>query len=253
MMIVTPKMKIWAKAALIIWAVGCKVSAAEPCSVIDFEGQSYSVCAADAAADLRLFLKDPSGQTLGSFGAVNAGLEGEGRKLGFAMNAGMYHPDRSPVGLYIENGQETAGLVRRPGPGNFGLQPNGGFCILDHGFSVTETLAFDADRPKCRYASQSGPMLVINGALHPKFLDGSDSLYLRNGVGVSADGQTAYFAISDRPVNFASFARLFRDRLSTPNALFLDGSISRLYAPNLGRDDFGLPMGPIVGLVVPGP
>jgi uncharacterized protein YigE (DUF2233 family) len=70
-------------------------------------------------------------------------------------------------------------------------------------------------------------------------------------VGVSADGRTAYLAISDRPVTFHTFARLFRDGLATPEALYLDGSISRLFAPDLGRADFGRPMGPILGLVAP--
>jgi uncharacterized protein YigE (DUF2233 family) len=31
-------------------------------------------------------------------------------------------------------------------------------------------------------------MLVIGGKLHPKLLPDSDSLYVRNGVGVSEDG-----------------------------------------------------------------
>ena len=94
-------------------------------------------------------------------------------------------------------------------------------------------------------------MLVNDGALHPRFLVDSDSVYIRNGVGVSADGKTAYFAISDSRVTFHQFARLFRDVLNTPNALYLDGSISRLYAPELGRHDRGLPLGPIIGTVVP--
>jgi uncharacterized protein YigE (DUF2233 family) len=65
---------------------------------------------------------------------------------------------------------------------------------------------------------------------------------------VAADG-TAYFAISERPVTFHQFARLFRDRLKTPDALYLDGNVSRLYAPDLGRDDAGFAMGPMLGLV----
>ncbi|MCX8507754.1 MAG: phosphodiester glycosidase family protein, partial [Rhodobacteraceae bacterium] len=79
----------------------------------------------------------------------------------------------------------------------------------------------------------------------------SDSVNIRNGVGVSEDGKRAVFVISDEAVNFHAFARLFRDGLKLPNALFFDGTISRLYAPERGRDDFGFPMGPMVGLVVP--
>ncbi|MCB1390422.1 MAG: phosphodiester glycosidase family protein, partial [Rhodobacteraceae bacterium] len=95
------------------------------------------------------------------------------------------------------------------------------------------------------------PMLVIDGALHPRFLPDSDSLHVRNGVGVSADGHDAWFVISDEPVTFHRFARVFRDVLGVPDALYLDGSVSRLYAPELGRDDWGLPLGPVVGLVAP--
>jgi uncharacterized protein YigE (DUF2233 family) len=136
--------------------------------------------------------------------------------------------------------------------GNFGLRPNGVFCVAEGGdFRVVESRAFAADPPACRHATQSGPMLVIGGALQPRFLEGSDSTYVRNGVGVSPDGQRAWFAISDGAVNFHRFARFFRDGLGARDALYLDGSISRLYAPELGRDDFGLPMGPIVGLVAP--
>lgn len=221
------------------------------CRDMEYEGASYSVCEAKAGEDVRLFLNGPDGRPLGTFRAVNTALaEGE-QMLAFAMNAGMYHEDRSPVGYLVENGQELAPLQRRPGPGNFGLQPNGVFCVRPDGFAVVETLAFDAARPDCRFASQSGPMLVLSGALHPKFLVDSDSYNIRNGVGVSRDGTQAFFVVSNDQVNFYTFARFFRDALQTPDALFFDGTISRLYAPEVGRDDFGLPMGPIVGLVVP--
>jgi uncharacterized protein YigE (DUF2233 family) len=217
------------------------------CADLTFDGVDYTVCDVQATDDLRLFSQGPDGN-LGSFGAVNDMLAETGTALTFAMNAGMYHPDRRPVGLYIENGVELAPLVTAEGPGNFGLLPNGVFCIGD-GFAVIESRTFAADPPACRYATQSGPMLVIDGALHPRFLPDSDSVNIRNGVGVSPDGQTAFFAISGDAVNFDHFARLFRDALKVPNALFLDGSVSRLYAPDLGRDDIGFPMGPIIGTV----
>lgn len=227
-----------------------QASSAAPCADRNVEGVSYTVCEVTSSEDLRLFHSGPDG-VLGSFSAVSDLLAGQGATLGFAMNAGMYHPDRAPVGLYIEDGREVSRIVTRDGPGNFGLLPNGVFCITDR-FAVIESRKFDANRPACRFATQSGPMLVIDGGLHPDFLPGSDSLNIRNGVGVSKDGMRAVFAISNQPVNFHAFARLFRDALGLPNALFLDGSVSRLYAPDLGRDDIGLPMGPIVGLVVPG-
>lgn len=219
------------------------------CRDMLFEAVFYTVCEVSAQEDLRLFHAGPDG-AFGSFVAVDDALAAQGLRLDFAMNAGMFHHDLAPVGLYIENGVQTAGLVTQAGPGNFGLLPNGVFCISD-GFRVIESLTYQAEAPACRYATQSGPMLVIAGALHPKFLADSDSVYLRNGVGVSADGERAVFAISNAAVNFHSFARLFRDGLGLPEALYLDGSISRLYAPALQRHDGGFPMGPIVGVVVP--
>ena len=177
-------------------------------------------------------------------------MAAEGKALGFAMNAGMYHRDLAPVGLYVEDGVEVSAIVTSDGPGNFGLLPNGVFCIGDS-FRVIESRTFKRDRPACRYATQSGPMLVIDGQLHPKLLPGSDSTYIRNGVGVSDDGTRAVFAISNEAVNFHSFARLFRDELGLFEALYFDGNISRLYAPALARHDGGFPMGPIVGTVVP--
>jgi len=220
------------------------------CRTEQIEGQGYVICAVDAGADLRLFLNDPeTGTLLGSFAGVDAHLGKAGERLAFAMNAGMYHGDRRPVGLYIEGGQEMAPLVTREGPGNFGLLPNGVFCLRDGRAEVIETLRYAQDRPDCRYASQSGPMLVIDGDLHPRFLVDSDSRYIRNGVGTSADGRV-WFVISDAPVNFHRFGRVFRDHLGAEQALYFDGKVSRLYAPGLGRNDLGFPLGPMVGLVV---
>lgn len=93
-------------------------------------------------------------------------------------------------------------------------------------------------------------MLVIDGDIHPRFLPESDSLKRRNGVGVTEDGDVI-FVLADSPVRFYDFATYFRDELKTPNALYLDGTISRLYAPELERNDPGVAMGPIVGVVAP--
>ena len=111
------------------------------------------------------------------------------------MNAGMYRPGLAPAGLLIVAGKEIAPIVTAAGPGNFGPLPNGVLCVGPKGYSVIESRAFAAHSPVCRYATQSGPMLVIAGKLHPKFIAASSSRHIRNGVGVSRDGKTAYVVI----------------------------------------------------------
>ncbi|WP_120634637.1 phosphodiester glycosidase family protein [Ruegeria sp. EL01] len=231
----------------VFWAAQ---ASAVTCEKLTHEGKRYTICEVDAASeDLRLFLKDSNDELLGHFSSVNEALEPTGKRLAFAMNAGMYHDDRSPVGHYVENGQELMRVIPNPGPGNFGLLPNGVFCIRDDRADVIETLEFIDDSPECRFASQSGPMLVIDGELHPRFLLDSTSRYVRNGVGTSEDGTRAVFAISEDYVTFHEFGSLFRDVLETPNALFFDGNISRLYDRAANRSDVGFSLGPIVGVV----
>lgn len=222
-------------------------AAAVTCEDVTFRGQSYTACTVDPATDnLRLFLRDAD-TIIGSFRAIEA--LPDVTALPFAMNAGMYHPDRAPVGLYIEDGVEVMRVIPNAGPGNFGLLPNGVFCITDTSAHVIETLAYIAAAPACRDATQSGPMLVINGALHPRFLPDSASRFLRNGVGTTATGDRAVFVISNEAVNFHEFAVFFRDYLQLPQALYFDGKVSRLHAPAIGRSDFGFQLGPMVGVV----
>ena len=130
------------------------------------------------------------------------------------------------------------------------MLPNGIFCWGDGKAAVIESRQFARMKPACRFATQSGPMLVIGGKLHHRFLRDSKSLNIRNGVGVTPDGKQAVFAISRAWVNFHAFARFFRDVLGTPNALYLDGRVSRMHAPALGREDRGGWFGPILGVVV---
>jgi uncharacterized protein YigE (DUF2233 family) len=236
---------------LLAFASSASPALAVSCEDVDYGGQSYTVCRVDAAREeLRLFLNNAeTGAPLGSFENVDKQLAAQGMRLEFAMNAGMYHQDRAPVGHYVEDGQEIMRVISSEGPGNFGLLPNGVFCIREGRADVIETLKYLRDRPACDYASQSGPMLVIDGALHPRFLPDGPSRFIRNGVGTNADGSHAWFVISNEPVNFYEFAVFFRDRLHTPQALYFDGNISRLYAPGLERFDGGFPMGPVVGVV----
>ena len=233
---------------LLAWAIP---AAADGCGRLTHDGQGYVVCevSADREPALRLWQDDAKGKPLRNFNNVRTTL-GQGESLAFAMNAGMYHADYRPVGLLVIDGVELQPIVTGASRDNFGMLPNGVFCTGGaRPFQVIESRAFADARPDCRLATQSGPMLVIDGDLHPRFLVDSDSRHVRNGVGVSPDGQTAWFAISDRAVTFHEFGRLFRDGLGVRDALYFDGSISRLYAPGVNRADFGRSLGPIIGLV----
>lgn len=234
----------------IVTALWAGPVAALACERVEFDGLPFTTCRVDLAQDdLRLFLRDENGAIFGSFGRVDQAL-GPAQRLGVAMNAGMFHADRAPVGLYVEDGMEQMRVITADGPGNFGLLPNAVLCLTEGRAQIIESRAFAADPPACRHATQSGPMLVIDGALHPRFIDGGDSRNIRNGVGVEEGGSVLHLVISDVPMNFHHFARFFRDHLGVRQALYFDGRVSRLYAPGIGRMDIGLPVGPIIGTVV---
>jgi uncharacterized protein YigE (DUF2233 family) len=217
---------------------------AEPCRSESFKGASYIVCSFDPTKDdLRIYWRGDDGKPYQTFAALAADLERKGKSLRFAMNGGMYQDDFRPVGLYIENGREltpanTAALTGAAGQiPNFFKKPNGVFYIGDGKAGVIETERFLADRPKANFATQSGPMLVIDGAIHPAFIVNSTDRKPRNGVGVSSPTEV-HFVITNGWVSFYEFARFFRDGLGCNNALFLDGGEAPgLYAPELRRND----------------
>lgn len=213
-------------------------------------GKSFIVCTFDLDRErIEMALNDASGTPYGRFQPFVAEKQTEGKTVRFAMNAGMYHRDLSPVGLYVEAGVEQKSVSTRPGPGNFHMLPNGIFYIDGNRAGVLETLRYKSAGITAQYATQSGPMLLIDGQFHQRFLEDSTSRKVRNGVGVRDDGRTVVFAISKQTVTFWEFASLFRDVLNCRNALFLDGTISSLYAPDIGRRDFLFPVGPIIAVV----
>jgi uncharacterized protein YigE (DUF2233 family) len=217
-------------------------------STIEVTGKRVTICRIDVRKErLQLFHCDETGKPLRSFDRLAAWLEPRGQKLIFAMNAGMYHRDFSAVGLSVAGGKELTPLNTGDGEGNFFLKPNGVFFVSEAGARIVETSEFPRLRERALLATQSGPLLVRGGKIHPAFNGNSENRLIRNGVGVlSAD--LAVFAISEAPVNFHEFATMFRDTLKCPDALFLDGVISSLYAPKLRRNDSVKNLGPIVGV-----
>jgi len=216
-----------------------------------YSGKQFTVCHVDLRTDqLRLFLRDGSEGYLKSFAGVDQLLAPAGQRLLFGMNAGMYHPGLAPVGWLVEDGREIAPLNLADGSGNFFLKPNGVFLITASGAQVLESSKVAELKEKVELATQSGPLLVEGGKIHPAFNPQSSSLLVRNGVGV-VDRHSVLFAISEEPVSFYQFATLFRDELHCPNALFLDGTVSSLHAPELNRSDKKIDLGPMIGVVGP--
>ena len=212
-------------------------------------GKPLTVCKVNVRKErLRLFLRDDAGKPISRFDRLVNVLKARGETLTFAMNAGMYHAGFAPVGLFVADGKQLAPLNTDSGEGNFFLKPNGVFMLTEAGARVVETSKFPSIRERVVLATQSGPMLVNGGAIHPAFRPGSESLMYRNGV-CAPTPDAAIFVNSEAPLNFHQFASFFRDHLKCSEALFLDGTINSLYSTELKRNDFRMNLGPIIGVV----
>ena len=209
-----------------------------PCVRERFEEASFTVCDPDGGK-----IEIRSGYR--SFAALQAALGERSRNVAFAMNAGMFDDQGRPIGLMIEDGREGHRINRREGGGNFHLMPNGVFLVRkDGGAEVLKSTQYKPS-PDIRFATQSGPMLLIGGELHPKFEADGQSRYVRNGVGITNSGRPV-FVISESAVSFGKFARFLRDRHQVRDALFFDGSVSSLWNPANNRMDSFTELGPMV-------
>lgn len=239
-------------------AVCEEATSALSCQESTIRDAGYLICSIDTKiAPPRLFWKNAEGEPYRAFADVAKGVAAEGKSLTFAMNAGMYADDFSPMGLYVEDGREfrpANTFEMKPSAKvvpNFYKKPNGVFFLDKDGPGILPTDVYLRRSGKVIFATQSGPMLVIDGKTNPIFIEGSTDRRRRSGVGVCGDGLVK-FAISDGPVNFHEFARLFRDDLKCRNALFLDGGRGAgVYLPALGREDWSGHggYGPMVGLI----
>ena len=197
--------------------------------------------------NLQFFLKNESGEYYNTFYNLKKELENKDEELVFAMNGGMFMKDYTPLGLYIENGVEKHKINKtQEAFGNFYMQPNGIFYITEDKKGVV-CKSTDFEKKNIQYATQSGPMLVIDGKLHPKFNEGSKNLNIRNGVGILPNGNVL-FAMSKKKINFYDFAQYFK-KLGCKNALYLDGFVSRTYLPSKGYKTNGGKFGVIIGVV----
>lgn len=201
-------------------------------------------------SQVQLFWRDStSGTPLQNLGNLRRYVEQQGNTLLLGCNAGMYLPDSSPQGLYIEKGCLLRPLDTLSGTGNFYLKPNGVFWIDTQGRGyVHDTRTFQQLGVQPMYATQSGPMLVINGNIHPVFNSASQHFNIRNGVGINQRGEMV-FVLSTHKVRLYDMAVYFKEVLHCNSALYLDGAISRMYCPTQEHYDSDGNFGAMVGVV----
>ncbi|MBS7253085.1 phosphodiester glycosidase family protein [Flavobacterium branchiicola] len=180
--------------------------------------------------DLKLVWKDEKGKRFGSIENLKFWAAKKNLTVDFAMNAGMYKTDHSPQGLYIENQKQLISLDTTNAEGNFYLKPNGVFFITTKKVAVICRTEMFKNNKEIEFATQSGPMLVIDGQIHSTFKEGAKNVNIRNGVGVLPNGNVV-FVLSKKEVNFYDFANYFKS-LGCKNALYLDGFVSRAYLPS---------------------
>jgi len=194
---------------------------------------------------LEFYWKNDSGQIYGSIKQLREELNQTHKKLIFAMNGGMYTKSQKPLGLYIENGQTKTKLNQvKNAYGNFYLQPNGIFYLTNNKMAHIITTSDYRKRSNIEYATQSGPMLIIDGNIHPKLKKGSSNLHIRNGVGILPNGNVL-FAMSKSKINFYDFASFFKNK-GCQNALYLDGFVCKTYLPKKQWSQLGGNFGVII-------
>lgn len=234
-----------ARGAAAVFALLCGwlqgAAAAEPEAV-------YTVIDVDLAHDrLALFLDDEAQQPFLTLRRLDGWLQRRGQRLRWGMNAGMFHPGFAPVGLFVADGIQRSPLDLRDGAGNFYLKPNGVFLVGADGARIVESSRYASVAAGVQLATQSGPLLVQQGVLHPRLDPASRSRHVRNGVGIGAG--RVRFVISEQPVTLHAFASYFRDVLQCSDALYLDGSVSSFYSQSPRRDTARARLGPLIGVV----
>ncbi|WP_435417525.1 phosphodiester glycosidase family protein [Parerythrobacter aurantius] len=215
------------------------------CEKVKFEDVVLTHCIADPASHtIGMVLSPEGGAAYRSFANLSAAIAKD--KVAFAVNGGMFDGEGKPIGYFVEESNRLKELNTADGAGNFHLKPNGVFYGSGGEWRIRTAESFLAsvgDRPQ--FGTQSGPMLLIDGKLHPEITEDGPSRTIRNGVGIDRKGR-AHFVISEGAISFGKLARFFRDVADTPNALYLDGSVSSLWDPANDRMDSRAPIGPMI-------
>lgn len=223
--------------------------AAATATALSAQDKRFAFTIVDPAhAQIDMHLRDGRDSLYRRLGPLVKDLEGKKQEVLVAMNAGMFLTDRSSVGLLVMNGRKLKPLNRRTeATGNFYMQPNGVFGVRpDHTAFICTSAEFPT-LAELRCATQSGPMLVVKGAMNKLFTPGSTNVHIRNGVGIRSDGQLV-FAISKEPVTFFDFAAFFIAQGCT-DALYLDGFVSKAYMPTQGIRQLDGQLGPMISVV----
>lgn len=195
---------------------------------------------------MKFYWKDENNINYKNFQNLKSEIEEKKEELIFAMNGGMYNKDLSPQGLYIENGVTKSKIdTIKNGYGNFYLQPNGIFFLTNENKPGICTTKMYNNAENVKYATQSGPMLLIDGKIHHKFNEGSSNVHIRNGVGILPNGNLL-FVMSKEKINFYDFATYFKQN-GCENALYLDGFVSRTYLPSKNWKQLDGNFGVIIG------
>lgn len=188
-----------------------------------------------------IYWKDSIGNKFKYFYDLNNYLVSKHKEVLFMTNAGMYTETHNPLGLLIQDGKLKQKINLNSNPvGNFYKKPNGVFYITyDNKNAVCNSTSFNYTS-NIRLATQSGPMLVIDGKVTSVYNQRSSSIR-RNGVGILPDGNVL-FVLAIKEVTFKEFTDFFIKYKCT-NALNLDGGVSDAYCPSKnkleGTGDFG--------------
>jgi uncharacterized protein YigE (DUF2233 family) len=174
---------------------------------------------------IAMYWKNADGEAFGSLRALLADIDRDGR-VQMAMNGGIYAKTTRRWGCISTRACRRLRLTALPAAATFLSVPAGCFICR----AKAKIVSIDKFKPSSTiaYAVQSGPMLIENGTINWRLKPSASSRKLRNGVGITRQGQVI-FMLSDRETNFYDFACYAQSTLNVRQMLYLDGTISKMY------------------------